>query len=336
MMKKIALGSLASVLFLAGCGGEQDVVGADDPKNLILATQLDENSPYAIGFRAFKEAIEEESDGAITAELHTNGTLGSNEDTLLQSIATGGVDITVVSPGFMTQVQREVDLFSMPYLFTSYEHWLRVVDGEVGDEMSNLVEEETNLQVLGYWSAGVRQYYGFEPVNEVEDLRNVSIRTQDSPGIQDSWSALGALPVGVAWGEMYQALQNRVVDASENDFTNVYQSSHHEVTPYISLTDHDFTTRFFLTSDVVMERFTEEEQEMIERAAEQATISAREADLDLAESSLERLVEEGAIINEVDIEPFIEQTEPVRARIAEELDAMELFHAIRDLADEEL
>ncbi|GAK01301.1 TRAP-type C4-dicarboxylate transport system, periplasmic component [Geomicrobium sp. JCM 19055] len=110
----------------------------------------------------------------------------------------------------MTQVQREVDLFSMPYLFTSYEHWLRVVDGEVGDEMSNLVEEETNLQVLGYWSAGVRQYYGFEPVNEVEDLRNVSIRTQDSPGIQDSWSALGALPVGVAWGEMYQALQNRV------------------------------------------------------------------------------------------------------------------------------
>ncbi|GAK05131.1 TRAP-type C4-dicarboxylate transport system, periplasmic component [Geomicrobium sp. JCM 19037] len=333
-MKKFGLMSLVTVIALAGCQSEDVAGDPGDPKKLILATQLDESSPFAVGFREFRDAIEETSDGAITAELHTNGSLGGNEDTLLQSIATGGVDMTVVSPGFMTQVQQEVDLFSMPYLFTSYEHWLAVVDGDIGEEMSQMVESETNLQVLGYWTAGVRQYYGAQPVEEVEDLRNVSIRTQDSPGIQDSWSALGALPVSVAWDEMYQALQNRVVDASENDFTNVYQSSHHEVTPYISLTDHDFTTRFFLTSDVVMERFTDEEQEMIEIAAEVATEAAREADLQLAESSLEALEDEGAIVNEVDIEPFIEQTQSVRERIAEELDAVELYEAIQELADQ--
>ncbi|TSB47822.1 TRAP transporter substrate-binding protein [Alkalicoccobacillus porphyridii] len=334
-MNKTMMIALVGVLaIVSGCATTEETVGdPGDPKKLILATQLDENSPYAVGFNTFKEQIELETEGAITAEIHTNGSLGGNEDTLLQSIATGGVDMTVVSPGFMTQVLREVDLFSMPYLFSSYDHWLRVVDGDVGNEMSAMVEEDTNLQVLGYWSAGVRQYYGLQPVNEVDDLRNVSIRTQDSPGIQDSWSALGAIPTSVAWDEMYQALQNRVVDASENDFTNIYQSSHHEVTPYLSLTDHDFTTRFFLTSDVVMERFNEEEQLAIQRAAEVATEAAREADLELAETSIERLEEEGAIVNEVDIEPFIEQTEPVRERMADELEAREIFEAIRSLAD---
>ncbi|WP_169871395.1 TRAP transporter substrate-binding protein [Shouchella patagoniensis] len=335
MKKKnvLIVGTLA--LIISGCSNTKVVSESDpgDPQKLILATQLDANSPYAVGFEAFKNAVEEETGGTVTAEIHTNGSLGGNEDALLQSIATGGVDMAVVSPGFMTQVLREVDLFSLPYLFTSYDHWERVVDGEIGIEMSNMIEQGTNLQVLGYWTAGVRNYYGAEPVNEVADLRNVSIRTQDSPAIQDSWSALGAIPTSVAWDEMYQALQNRVVDASENDFTNIYQSSHHEVTPYLTLTEHDFTTRFFLTSDIVMERFSEDEQAAIYAAAEIATEAAREADKELAEQSLTRLEEEGAIVNEIDTTPFIEQTEPIREEAALHLEAKDLLEAIRHLSD---
>lgn len=318
---------------LAGCGNT-DEVAVEEPGTIILATQLDSNSPYAAGFERFKEVVEEESDGQMTAEIHTNGSLGGNEDALLQSIAAGSVDISVISPGFMTQALREVDLFSMPYLFTSYEHWERVVDGEIGEELSEMVQNDTNLRVLGYWSAGVRNYYGATAVEEVEDLENVSIRTQDSPAVQDAWEALGSIPTSVAWDEMYQALQNRVVDASENDFTNIYQSSHHEVTPYISLTEHDFTTRLFLTSDSFLESFDEEQQEVIMKAAEEATTVAREIDLELADSSLESLEEEGAIVNEVDTAPFIEQTEAVRERVAEDLDALELYEAIKELADE--
>lgn len=335
MKKKnvLIVGTLA--LIVSGCSNTNVVSGSDpgDPQKLILATQLDASSPYAVGFEAFKNAVEEETGGTVTAEIHTNGSLGGNEDALLQSIATGGVDMAVVSPGFMTQVLREVDLFSLPYLFTSYDHWERVVDGEIGIEMSNMIEQGTNLQVLGYWTAGVRNYYGVEPVNEVADLRNVSIRTQDSPAIQDSWSALGAIPTSVAWDEMYQALQNRVVDASENDFTNIYQSSHHEVTPYLTLTEHDFTTRFFLTSDIVMDRFSEEEQAAIYAAADIATEAAREADKELAEQSLIRLEEEGVIVNEIDTTPFIEQTEPIREEAALHLEAKDLFEAIRHLSD---
>ncbi|MBU8596396.1 TRAP transporter substrate-binding protein [Shouchella clausii] len=334
MRKQLFLLATATLL-LSGCAAVKETADNDpgDPKKLILATQLDANSPYAVGFQAFKEAVEEKTGGAVTAELHTNGSLGGNEDMLLQSIATGGVDMAVISPGFMTQVLREVDLFSLPYLFTSYEHWERVVDGEIGVEMSEMIERDTNLQVLGYWTAGVRQYYGLEPLAHIDDLRNVSIRTQDSPAIQDSWTALGALPTSVAWDEMYQALQNRVVDASENDFTNIYQSSHHEVTPYLTLTNHDYTTRFFLTSDIVMERFSKEEQQAIYEASEEATVAARQADKELAKQSLEQLEEEGAIVHEIDTDPFIERTEEVREKAAAQLGATELYERIRSLAD---
>ncbi|WP_059103026.1 TRAP transporter substrate-binding protein [Shouchella shacheensis] len=335
MKKTIFLASVGVVrlVALAGCNTAEDAAG-EAQETLILATQLDANSPFGVGFERFKEVIEEETNGEVTAEIHTDGSLGGNEDLLLQSIASGAVDMTVVSPGFMTQAIREVDLFSMPYLFTSEEHWERVVDGEVGKETNAMIEEETNLRVLGYWSAGVRNFYGFHEVNAPEDLQNVSIRTQDSPAVQDAWSALGAIPTSVAWDEMYQALQNRVVDASENDFTNMYQSSHHEVTPYISLTEHDFATRFFLTSDVVLERFDAEQQEAIWKAAEEATLAAREADREMAEDSLKRLEEEGAVLNEVDTAPFMEQTEHVREQAAKDLGALELYEAIQALAEE--
>lgn len=334
MRKSLLVSGFVMVFALTGCVNSDEGASMEEQETIILATQLDSDSPFAVGYETFAEVLEEESGGQLTAEIHTDGSLGGNEDELLQSIATGAIDMAVISPGFMTQTLREIDLFSMPYLFTSYGHWERAMDGEVGDELQAMLEEETNLRVLGYWTAGVRNYYGFSEVNEVDDLNNVSIRAQDSPAVVAAWSELGAIPTSVAWDEMYQGLQNRVVDASENDFTNIYQSSHHEVAPYISLTEHDFTTRLFLTSDALLEGFDAEQQQVIMRAAEEATKAAREADLELAETSLENLQEEGAQINEVDTEPFIEAMEPVIEENAEEMEVLDLYEKIRESADE--
>ncbi|MBB6449990.1 tripartite ATP-independent transporter DctP family solute receptor [Geomicrobium halophilum] len=325
---------LSVVGLLTACNAAEEADG-DNSIHLIMATQLDANSPFAAGFEKFQDVLEEKSNGEMTAEIHTDGALGGNEDELVRSLETGAVDMTVVSPGFMTQAVEEVDLFSLPYLFTSEEHWEQAMDGEVGEETRERVEDDSNLRVLDYWSAGVRHYYGFEPIEEPEDLRNVSIRAQDSPAVQDAWESLGALPTSVAWDEMYQGLQNRVVDASENDLTNIYQASHHEIAPHITLTEHDFTTRMFLTSDRVFEQLDDEQEAIFWEAVEEATEMARETDMEMAEESKELLIEEGAEIHDVDIVPFIEETEEVRERAAEELGVEELYEKIADIRDEE-
>ncbi|RSL30281.1 TRAP transporter substrate-binding protein [Salibacterium salarium] len=332
----------SSLLVVSACGSdsggesssEGSGSGSEEDVNLIAATQLDSESAFAAGFEKFKEVVEEESDGSVSVEVHTNGDLGGNEDELVQNLETGSVDLVAAAPGFMAQSVEEVDFFSMPYLFESRDHWESAIDGEVGQSLEEEIEGNTNFEVLGYWSAGVRNYYGSEPIETPEDLEGKSLRTQDSPVVTNTWEALGAQPTSVAWDEMYQALQNGVVDSAENDFTNIYLASHHEVADHISQTEHDFTTRLFFTSSDIFDGLSESQQEAVMTAAEEATKAERETDRELAEESRATMEEEGVEINEVDKQPFIEQTESVREDAAENLGLVEEYEKVLDLKEE--
>ncbi len=241
---------------------------------------------------------------------------------------TGTLDIVPVAPGFLSEVVNEVGLLSTPYLFESREHWAEVLNGEVGDEMTELIENNSDFKVLGFWIRGVRSYFGAQPIVSPEDLQGVRIRVQNSHSITRTWEAYGAQPASVAFNELYQALQTGVLDAAENDFTNIYQMKFHEVAPYISLTEHEFLTPAFLMSQKKFDQLTEEQQQVIEKAAIAATEAEREIDRELNEVSLQQLEESGAIINEVDKEAFVELTKPIQLEVAESLGLEELMNKI--------
>lgn len=336
-MKKVSVTMMAIAAgILAGCssGSTEGTAGAEENVHLVAATQLDDQSPYAVGLREFKEVVEEESDGSVTVEVHTNGSLGGSEAELAQSAETGSVDLVVASPGYLAQKVKEVDFFSILYLFEDREHWTRVVDGEVGDEVARVTEEKSNFKVLDYWSAGTRNYYGTQPVETPEDLENKTVRTQDSPVVTDTWQALGAQPTSVAWNEMYQALQNGLTDAAENDFTNIYLASHYEVADHLSLTEHDVTTRVFFTTQEAYDGMNTEQQEAVDTAVQEATETARATDEELASEYKQKLQEEGMEINEVDKEAFTEQTEDVRREAVENLGMEEEYERVQELKDE--
>lgn len=123
---------LAAVSFLGAC--IKDVGSVENSKLKIIAAhnQTSPDTPYQTGMLKLKEVMEEESNGKIEVEVHA-GTIGTEKAELVEKLQLGAVNVVLVSPGFMTQTGiREVDLFSAPYLFKSYEHWLRVVDGDVG------------------------------------------------------------------------------------------------------------------------------------------------------------------------------------------------------------
>lgn len=324
----VALFSAVFAVTAAGCAAS-DSLGESGNVKLIAAHVTDEKSPYQLGMETFKEVVEKESGGTIQVEIHPNGQLGGNEDELVQKMASGSVDVTVAAPGFMAQTIPEMEFFAMPYLFENLEHWGKVVDGDVGEQVAGIIGDKTDFEVLGYWTAGVRNYYGFRPIEKPEDLKGVKIRVQNSPVIKDTWSAYGAQPTHVAWNELYQALQNKVVDASENDFTNIYQSKQHEVAKYLSLTEHDIATRLFMISQQKFESLTEDQQQAILTAAEAATAAEREADIQLADESRAKLEEEGVTINEVDKAPFVEKTKAIRERTAERIGLTELYEQVK-------
>ncbi|MFC0274547.1 TRAP transporter substrate-binding protein [Metabacillus herbersteinensis] len=342
-MKKLL--SLSFVLLLvlsvvlAGCGSEGETgEGSESPGKIKLIAahnQTSPDNPYQVGLLKFKEVVESKSGGNIEVEVHA-GTIGTEESELVEKLKLGAADVVLVSPGFMTQTGvKEVDLFALPYLFDNYEHWEQVVDGEVGEEVASIVNEKSNndFKIVGYWSAGVRHFYGKNQIETMDDLKGMTIRTQTSGVVSDYWKQTGAIPTSVAWGELYQALQQNVVDSSENSYPYFVQQNHHKTGngKFITETGHDYTTRFLLVNGNEFDSYTQEQQDIIMEAADASVQAEREALYAQEDEYKEIAITDGAEIKEIDTAPFVELAEPLQEQAAKDMGAEELLQKIKDL-----
>lgn len=326
---------------LAACGKDEGTAkdGDKSGKIKIVAAhnQTDPENPYQDGLLKFKEVAEKESNGNIEVEVHA-GTIGTEESELVEKLKLGAADVVLVSPGFMTSTGiKQVDLFALPYLFDSYDHWEKVVDGEVGDKVADIINKESNndFKLLGYWSAGVRHYYGKKPLQSIDDLKGLTIRTQTSGVVADYWKQTDAVPTDVAWGELYQALQQDVVDSAENAYPYFVQQNHHTTKngKYITETGHDYTTRSLLVNGNKFDSYTKEQQDIIMKAAEESVKAEREAVYKQEDEYKQKAIDEGAKVNEIDRQPFIDLAKPLQDKTAKKIGVEDLLQKIRDLKE---
>jgi len=333
---------ISSILVLAGCGdsgsagsGSEGEGEGDSLKIIAAHNQTSPKNPYQIGMEEFKKVAEESSEGNVEVEVHA-GTLGTSESELVEKLKLGAADVVLVSPGFMSKTGiKEIDLFALPYMFDSYDHWEKVVDGEIGDKMADIINEKSNndFKLLGYWTAGVRHYYGKKPLESMEDLEGMKYRTQTSGAVADYWKSVGAVPTSVAWGELYQGLQQGVVDAAENAYPYFVQQNHHKTEngKYITETGHDYTTRFLLINGKKFENYSEEQKEVVLEAAEAAVKKEREALYSQEEEYKQQAIDDGAEVNQIDRQPFIDKAKPLQDEVAKEIGLEDMLQKIREM-----
>lgn len=311
----------------AAAGGEATAAASSDGKaelNLIIASnQTSLDNPYSYGMDKFKAVLEEKSGGKISVTVH-KGTLGENESELIEKLEMDAASMVVASPGFMTSIGvPEIDIFSLEYLFDSFDHWEKCLDGEFGEKMKEVAKEKTgnNFRIMSYWSSSVRDYYGKKEVKTPADLKGMTIRTQSSQVQQDFWKACGAIPTSVAWGELYQALQQGVVDSAENDYTSFMLKEHHKTDngKYIAETHHDYTTRLLLMNGHFYDGLTDEQKQWIDESVEEATKEEREVVYRMFKESKEKVIADGAIVTEfedIDIDAFKALALPIQDKFA--------------------
>lgn len=314
--------------------GETKAPAAEAAVKLIGAHVNSMDSSYQAGFEALQKKLEEVSGGTMTVEIHPNGELGGGEAELVEKMATGTVDIIVTAPNFIaTTGVPEADLFSIPFLYKDVDHWTTVVDGEVGQAISEKVNGAGTFHSLGYWSCGTREYFGVKPVNTAEDFKGVKIRVQDSDTVRSVWGALGATPTVLAYNELYSGLQNNVIDAAENDLGNILLQKFYEAGPYVSLTDHDIATRQLLISAQKYNGLTEEQRAWVDEAAAYACGEQRKFDKQLNDEALEKIKANGGIVNEVDKDSLLAACEEAKVAAAEKIGVTDLFNKVNEAAE---
>ncbi|MBD5522038.1 MAG: TRAP transporter substrate-binding protein [Lachnospiraceae bacterium] len=302
----------------------------------IASNQTSPDNPYHYGLETFKEVAEELSGGSIQV-VCSDGSLSEDEGELLAMLDAGEIQMVVCSPGHMSSAGvAEVDMLSLLYLFDGFSHWEASMDGEFGSAMSDIILEKTNNQykIMGYWSAGVRDYYGKAPVTSPKDVAGFTIRTQTSGVVSEYWTSLGAEPVNIGWGDLYDVLNSEGVDSAENDYTNLMLKEHHKTVngKYICETHHDYTTRLFIMNGDFYNGLTGEQKSWIDTAALAATLQERAVTYDMMDGSKAQCIADGAVVTDyedMDIDAFKEPAMAIQDSYAAENNLTSYLDMIR-------
>ncbi|PAE30340.1 C4-dicarboxylate ABC transporter substrate-binding protein [Paenibacillus sp. 7884-2] len=255
----------------------------------------------------FKELVEAKSNGQMEVIIFPSDQLGSEAEKL-ESVTLN--DLQMVTASAFSQYDQRIGVFELPYLFDSYEKAWEVLDGEIGKELSKPFLKD-NLRILTFFENGFRHVTANKPIENLEDLKGLKIRTPEFPISLSTFSALGANPTPMAFGELYMGLQQGTVDAQENPVANTYASKFNEVQDYLIMTGHQYIPMPVAISEEFWQSLTPEEQKIVEESALETAQFHRDLVTNKEEQIIEELEESGMTVIYPDTEVLEKNVEVV-------------------------
>ena len=281
------------------------------------------------GMVDFARRVKEKSNGKVSISIYANGQLGS-ESQCLELLQIGSLGITKVSGAVMESFAPKYKVLNLPYIFKNETHKLAVYDGEIGQEILNSGEEFW-LKGLCFYDAGSRSFYTRErPINTPKDLRGLKIRVMKSITANQMISAMGGSPVPIAWGEIYTALQQGVVDGAENNPPSFYLSRHYELCKYYTLDKHTAVPDVMVISTIVWNQLSDQEKRWIQEAATESAPVQRQYWRESENESLRAVKAAGVQIIEPETAEFFEVTKEIREAFKEQPELKELITKIQE------
>jgi tripartite ATP-independent transporter DctP family solute receptor len=275
-----------------------------------LAHTVNEKDAFQVAALKFKELTEKYTKGAVTVAIFPDAKLG-DERTLLERMKMGVVDAGVITNGPIINFVPQFGVIDLPFLFRSPEHAYKVLDGPVGDRLFADLEKH-GIKGLAWAERGFRNLTNSKrPVNSPADLKGLKIRVMQNPVYVDSFKALGANAVPMAWTEALTALQQGTVDGQENPLNVIVAFKLDESQKYMAITRHAYAPAPILMSLTTWKKLSPDQQKAVLRAAREAAQFERDYDNDNEKKWLKELEAKGMKVTTPDPKPFLAAVKPV-------------------------
>jgi len=263
---------------------------------------------YHIGAVQFKKLVEEKSHGEIIVNIFPQGQLGGERD-LAEGVRIGTIEIGALAAGNFGGFVPEVQLFGIPFLFDNRNQVYALLDGAVGNELNQIIGSK-GFTNLAYWEVGFRHLTNnIRPIKTPADVKGLKIRVQESKIWMEFMKALGAIPTPIPFGELYTALQQKVIDGQENPIASIYSMKFYEVQKYLSLTAHTYEPALVLANSNWFNSLSSNHQQIIREAAAEAAAYQRQFLIEKEKEYLNIMKDAGLVVEEnPDREAFKEAT----------------------------
>lgn len=260
----------------------------------------------------FAKLVKERSKGTLEVAVYPGSQLG-NDSTVIGAVRGGTIDIMMAGSGNFAGLSSKLDVLDIPFLFRDQAHAYATVDGDVGQRLASALEPH-NLKPLAFWEVGFRSITTKNrAISKPEDVRGLKIRTTPNPTHIQAWKLLGANPIPMPLGELYQALESGAVDAQEHPVDITYAAKFYEVQKHLTMSRHAFTAMPVVMNKKKFDALKPEQHQALLSAAQDAKLLQRQLNQKNEAGIVAELRKQGMTV----IETF--DPAPFRAIVAEPL-----------------
>lgn len=334
----------AFLLLVAACGSDSEDGSAKDDNSSEKGSEYEEltitfshnqplESPEHTGAIKFKEFVEAKSDGKIKVEVYPASQLGSLREQVEQT-QIGEIDITMQPTAVVTPFVDDVKIVDLPYLWPAdAEKMYSVLDGDVGEDILATLDEG-GFEGLGFWPGGYKLFTtnGTE-IHSPADLNGLKMRVMESPLLIDQYEHWDASAIPVPYAEVYNALQQGIVDGQENPLQTIFLNKYYEVQSNVIESYHGTMTYLLMANQGWFDGLPEKTQNLIIEAEKEGRMLARE-DLKKTENDFrQKIIDSGVDYYELtdeEIQKFREFSEPFHEEVYNKPEQLELLKKVKE------
>ena len=324
MKMRIALAVLAASIALPASAQTLTLHGA---------SQFNDEHAFTKAMAKFEELVKKYYGKPVNFVLHKNSELGL-EKQYFEYMAQGkAVDYAIVSPAHMSTFSKAAPFIDAPFLFRDLKHWNAVLDQDVLKPVADEIAQKADVMLIGYAGGGTRNIFVNKPVRNMQELKGLKVRVQGAPIWSRTFQAAGMAPTVIAYNEVYNAIQNGVIAAGENEAAGVEQMKFYEVAPHLSMTQHAITIRPLCFSGKTFKKLDKDLQAAVLKAGKEAGKHGREIESSEDEAKLVKLEKEGKLkrVQFDGRDQMKKLVDPVMTAYAKEIGADQLLAKINDI-----
>jgi TRAP-type transport system periplasmic protein len=297
------------------------------------ASQFNDDHAFTKALVKFEELVKQHYGKPVNFVLHKNSELGLEKDYFAYMNQGISVDYAIVSPAHMSTFSRAAPFIDAPFLFRDLAHWNKVLDADLLKPVADEIAEKADVSLIGYAGGGVRNIFSNKPAKTLSELKGLKVRVQGAPIWSRTFAATGMSPTVIAYNEVYNAIQNGVINAGENEAAGVESMKFFEVGPHLLVTEHAITIRPICFSGKTFKRLPADLQAAIVRAGKEAGAYGRQIESSEDSAKLDALEKAGKLkrVAFADRDAMKKLVDPVMAAYAKEIGADKIYEQINAL-----
>jgi len=294
------------------------------------ASQFNDDHAFTKALVRFQELVDKYSGRKTNWVLHKNSELGL-EKQYFEYMAQGkAVDYAIVSPAHMSTFSKAAPFIDAPFLFRDLAHWNKVLDADLLKPVADEINQKAEVMLIGYAGGGTRNIFVNKPVKNLAEIKGLKVRVQGAPIWSRTFQAAGMAPTVIAYNEVYNAIQNNVIAAGENEAAGVEAMKFFEVAPHLAMTQHAITIRPLCFSTKTFKKLDATMQAAVLKAGKEAGAYGRQLESSEDTAKLDALEKAGKLkrVPFADRDQMKKLVDPVMEAYAKEIGAEKIYQQI--------